>query len=143
MAFSIKFVEAVSLSTARGLLTLGDFQEELDIPLVFWNESNYKLQWKQALIRITSECYADSCLITAMYDPELANFIVWWPMYKSKSTVYIQNQMLFMKDLSEKFVPEDLYSFINARRTISDNGEPISEWSVEVDEIKTFLSSMY
>jgi hypothetical protein len=38
-----------------------------------------------------------------MRDPSVANFIVWWPMYRVDETVFIQNQLLFLDQLASSF----------------------------------------
>lgn len=144
MSFSIEFLEEPVLDlrpdekAAYGMLTIGAFQERFVVPLGFWEVAHYRKHWRDSLTRIT-ESRLTSCLITAMYDPSKANFIHWWPLYPDADLVRIQNQLLFLRDLREPFDVRNPFRFIPPRETVSDEGEPISEWVVTLEEIMWFL----
>jgi hypothetical protein len=146
MVFSIKLLlDPVSdiepNGTARlGLIEMGSFQERFKASLTYWNADNYQRHWRQAVARIIQSS-TTSCLISSMYNPTNANFIVWYPMYRVGDTVFIQNQILFLDELPLPFNENDPFSSIPERRTISDGGELLSEWSVPLEDLKTFLLS--
>jgi hypothetical protein len=82
---------------------------------------------------------AKSCLITSMFDPLTANFIFWWTLYLDGNIVHIQNQILFLDELDKPFSKLNPYEFIRERKTVSDEGDKISEWDISVDDIKVYL----
>jgi len=134
MAIRIRFVDGqlTEDGSAIGEIRLNDFTERFEAPLGFWNVKDYERQWALGL-RLVSEGSSKSCLITAMYDPAVANFIVWWPIYRERDHVVVQNQVLFMKRLKAKFDAEDPYRSIDDRVSVTEDGEPVSEWIVDAD----------
>jgi hypothetical protein len=144
MAFSIKLLlEPVpgiepSGTASLGLIEIGPFQERFKASLTYWNADDYQRHWGQAVARIVQSS-TTSCLISSMYDPKNANFIVWYPMYRVDDTVFIQNQILFLDELPLPFDENDPFSSVPERRTTSDRGELLSEWSVPLEDLKTFL----
>jgi hypothetical protein len=117
-----------------GEIRLNDFVERLEVPVVFWSADQYEQQWEDGVNRLLSGALK-SCLITAMYDPKAANFIVWWPMYRAGDVVILQNQILFLDRLALPFDPLDPYRSIGDRITASEEGEAISEWILSFDEL--------
>jgi hypothetical protein len=75
-----------------------------------------------------------------MRDPQTANFIQWWPLYRLDDTVHVQNQILFMDALPGPLLPHDPYVHVAERRTVSEDGSPISEWRVPVADVEHFLT---
>lgn len=131
MALKIYFLDdATAVDLCRGEIVLNNFVERFEAPLSFWSASQYKKQWSEGLRRII-DGDSRSCLITSMYDPKKANFIVWWPMYRYPDRIVVQNQILFMNKLPELFDPSDPYRFIGEHVSIGDEGEPVSEWFID------------
>ena len=67
------------------------------------------------------------------YGPQRA-----WVLYREDAAVYVQDQLLIPGwdgSLSE----EGTVLSVPPHRTISDTGEPISEWETTVQSIETFL----
>ena len=121
-----------------GDIQLGEFHEIFMASMSYWNKSDYLMQWKVALIKI---CNGNdkSCLITSMFDPSIANFIFWWTLYLDGKTVHIQNQIFFLDELEKPFLEANPYEFIPARKTVSDEGDKISEWHVDVNYIEAYI----
>lgn len=148
MAFSLSFLdEKVSKDwdssgeMRLGLIVIGDFEEHFEASLSYWSVEDYRRQWKQALERVkTGE--TKSSLITRMYDPQTANLIVWWPLYREGQQVYIHNSFLLMDALNEPFDPLAPYKHVADRRTIGEDGGRISEWETTITEIEEFLATL-
>src|SRR6266478_1983231 len=93
MSFAIELLpdevpHSVVQEAARwGLITTASFQERFIVPLHYWNATDYVQYWRQAISRLIGES-DKSCLVTAMYDPQTANFIKWWPLYRVGDSVY-------------------------------------------------------
>jgi hypothetical protein len=142
MKFSINFIDKQTENGDGrfqiGELRLGDFYETFWASLCYWNKSQYLHQWDDALKRL---CNGNdkSCLITSMFNPSIANFIFWWPLYLDGSIVHVQNQILFFEQLDKPFSELNPYDFIGNRATINDDGNKISEWDVPLDDIKFHL----
>src|SRR5215211_3873361 len=148
MVFSIKWMpkSVVNPEThekaGQGVITLGKFQERFTAPLDYWTAKAYREHWKQAIARIVQDSSV-SCLVTSMYDPATANYIVWWPMYRVGEMVHLQNQLLFLENLPSPFVPSDPCLFVPERVTVNEEGEKVSEWSVPVQDMEIFLREQY
>lgn len=117
----------------NGFIRIGDMQESIYCPVVTWSIREYKKQWKDALERLKN--HTTSCLITGFVikngEPELE----WWPMYKIENKIYVQNQWLWGENYKERigdkpFTPDTCYDFVQPRKTFTEEGEKISEWSV-------------
>lgn len=121
-----------------GIISIGDFVENIYVGLTSWSRGQYEQQWRMAVARIVAG--ADrSPLIVSYVEPPLANSVMLWPIYRDGETVYIQNRLLFLDQLSEPFSADRPWDFLTDRKTISANGDRISEWTTNVDSLREFL----
>jgi hypothetical protein len=127
--------------TCYGRIQIGDFQEKFEINVSFWEPKNYVNHWNRSILRIANK-EEKSCLITSLSDPRNSNFIFWWPMYRDKDKVFIQNGVLFLDEVSDSFTLENPYENIPDRETVSEDGEPISEWEIGIESLKNYLASV-
>jgi hypothetical protein len=145
MNFSINLTDRDFLDGSErfqvGEIQIGKFHETFVASLSYWNKLDYLMQWEVALTRIYSG-NDKSCLITSMFDPSIANFIFLWVLYLDGSIVHVQNQILFLEELDKPFLEKNPYEFIRDRKTVSDEGDKISEWDVDVNDIKTCLGTL-
>lgn len=143
MAFSIKLLDEPASdleSTKLGLLTIGSYVERFVASTTYWDVSRYRRHWQQAITRIVQGALK-STLITSMYDPAVANFIYWWPMYRLGDTVQFQNHILFLSELETPFDPNDPFRFVPERMIINSDGERASEWSASIADLEGSLSN--
>ncbi|WP_120497429.1 hypothetical protein [Kiloniella sp. EL199] len=119
-----------------GTIKIDDFSESIYAPLAYWNVNDYRKQWREACQDLLSGC-EKTALITSMKDSDNANFLVTWPMYRAENKVYIQNQILFLDEVS--FDENNISNSISEREAEAEDGEPISEWSVSVEAIESFV----
>ncbi len=139
MGFSIDFIDYKSPDKflTRGQISIGDFSEEFECAIHYWDKERYINQWVEGCNKICKD--SKSALVTSMNDPEKANFIVWWIMYREDNNIYVQNQFLFMEHLSSPFLEENLYSYIDDREIVNEDGREISEWQTNVFEMQEWL----
>lgn len=139
MNFAIELFDEMSepKGAASGLITIGSFQERFTAPLDYWGVNDYRRHWYDSINFLISTG-KDSCLITAMHDPNTANFIQWWLLYPCGSRVFIQNQLLFLNTLSSPFNVLRPYLHVPAREVINDQGVPISEWESTLNNFVSF-----
>src|SRR5688572_20025050 len=107
MAFSIDLLDETDSDTESGmsgLLIIDSYVERFVVATDYWDVTRYRLHWRQAITRIVQQSVT-SALITSMYDPSVANFIYWWPMYRLGDTVVFQNHILFFNELQTHFDP--------------------------------------
>lgn len=143
MAFRIDLLDepADDIEATRfGLLTIGSYVERFVAATTYWDVTSYRRHWQQAITRIVQGSVT-STLITSMYDPAVANFIYWWPMYRIDDTVLFQNHILFLNQLETPFDPNDPFRFVPERKTVDSDGKRISEWSASIMDLEGFLSN--
>ena len=145
MGFSIRFLSPEEYGPydqepdlILGEITIGCFTERFEASTSYWSIHDYQKQWEKALDRTISG-EKKSCLITSMYDPEHANFIFWWLLYREGQKVIVQNQILFLNDKKLIFNPTKPCKNINDRESISEDGLPISEWELSISDIDRFV----
>ena len=143
MSFSIKFIRdsITDLEPGEkakyGRITLGAFRERVFISLDYWTVTDYRRHWHQAVKRIVKGSKF-SCLITSMDDPTTAKYITWRPMYRVRDTIYVQDHMLFLDSLPIPFDVENPFKSVPPRKTVNEEGEQISEWSVPLSDVEVF-----
>ncbi len=146
MAFAIRFLPDSSrvkvpvhgTLEAVGEIVLDESSEVFIAPLSFWTKAQYEAQWREALHRIVRNV-SPSCLITVMNDPSTANFIYSWEMWRQGHEILFQEGTIFLEEHREHFDPNNPYGFIPEYSNMTEDGEQVSEWSVPVKDISTFL----
>lgn len=121
-----------------GRITIGSFSEKFESPLCFWKKEQYRDQWSSAINCLVSSSSAKTALITAMYDPPIANFLTWWPTYREGAKVFGQNQLLFLDQLTTSFDLAMIDEIVRPRRAVNPEGRRISEWSCSVADLIEF-----
>jgi hypothetical protein len=149
MSFDIKLTdEAVpdlktGDSAVFGEIMLGDFTERFYASTTYWLKSNYYKQWEYAVRSIVDgPDNAKAGLITCMYDPQNANFIHCWPMFREGDRVHFRNNLLFLEDLPKPFDVDKVASYIGDHATTSDDVTKPSEWVIEISDLKDWLRKL-
>jgi len=148
MPFSISFCDTPQVyeyddpmtAGAEGLLALGEWQESFLSSLYEWTKQDYERQWQAAINSLTKGA-AKAALITEYVGTQSSSKLEWWPLYRIGETVYVQNHLLFYDQLSEPFSLGDISRFITDRRTVNEDGNPISEWNVPLAALRQFLGA--
>jgi hypothetical protein len=130
-------------SAFYGRIVLDGFEETFAASLVSWSRDDYDRHWKKALEHLVAG--ADrSALITDYVEPPMhpntEDYLVWWPLYRDGDNVYVQNQILFFKQLGKPFLPARPWDSVRDRQLINGDGQSISEWPTTVKDIRQFLS---
>ena len=105
-----------------GEISIGDFTEhfacyESPLPL-----DQTELQWKHELQKLL----AGEQAVALQHDPRLA-----WIVYRTGSRCYIQ----------QRFSPTGDFSNLLPRRTVSEDGDRISEWAIDLSAIERFTDA--
>ena len=112
--------------------------ESFEASLSYWSINLYKRQWNDAITK-TVNGEKKTCLITSMYDPKQANFIVWWPIYCEGSNIYIQNSLFFFKNIKEPFDENNIYNYVPGYSIDSNSKYKVSEWKINIDSLIDYL----
>ena len=141
--FSLKFIFNKKFSPVRnemvalGEITLENFAEKFESSLSFWTISDYEKQWIEAAKRILK--FDQTAFITDLDNPKTSKFLTWWKAWKIEEKIFMQNQLLFLNQLSNSFDIKNPYKFIGDRTTETEDDEQISEWVISLEDIENFL----
>ena len=125
---------------SRGRLRIGEFWEDFYSSLFHWSRAQYMNQWRRAVQDIVDGA-KQSALIVSFLTLDVSSNLEWWPMYRVGETVYLQNHLLLFDQLESPFSPEAPLASLRHRNTISETGDSISEWSVQLSALEHFLQS--
>ena len=123
----------------RGTIVAGTLREDFESSLSWWSAPSYKRHWREAILRLILGS-ASTAIITNCTDPHSSNFITWWPGYRIGSDAVFQQQILFVDDLSGSFDPSSPFGHVAERESETEDGIPISEWRVPLDDLADYLS---
>lgn len=139
--FSFEIVEPRP-PLGKGVVVIGEFREEFEVDLSFWNVAEYRACWLAQLRRFLNGG-SKAAMITSIPDPTTANFIFWWPMYwVDPDTVAVQHQVLMLEELAKAFDPMSLHDHVPDRETLSEDGDAISEWWVARTSVEAFVDRL-
>ena len=126
-----------------GRITIGNFSERFVLSVDSWSLNDYKQQWADGLELIKSNYV--SCLVVLAQNLRTNPLIEMWTLYKERKTVFIQNQLFNREIIRELNLSVDLSNFdtkmayqlvaATPRETLTEEGEKISEWNVDISEI--------
>lgn len=121
-------------------IIIDEFTEPVHLPLSYWKADDYRSSWRSSLEEgIRNKKH--SALAVSMYEPGYTNFIFVWVVYFLGNKAAIQNSILFL-DECHGFTPEKINDFIEPRTTHNEDGEEISEWSTNIDNVLDFYNSL-
>ena len=144
--FGIFFKDkSVSINNGNGMyilasISLGEYVEELHIPIDYWGIEEYKKSWATSIVD-GIEKKKHSVLITSMHEPESLNFISAWIIYYDGEISYVQNKIIFVDDFPE-FDTSKINEYVNKREIFNEDGFKISEWIVKTKDVIDFYHSI-
>lgn len=125
------------IPSLEGEITIGNFKESFHMPLDCWAMNDYQRQWREGLERIKT--HNQSCLVANVQGLPLTPYINWWILYKDKreNKLFVQNHILveeiYTSQVGNKsFTIENCYNYIQPREIIDEEGNKISEWSIDL-----------
>jgi hypothetical protein len=136
--FDIRFElgPEVDLGNRLGSITLGSHIERFRSPVAYWSLRDYERQWIAAAQRLLTQ--PETVFLTSVPDPEAAEVIRGWPMWREEDLIYVHERLFVLKQLNHKFDVDQPYSHVGQRLQIGEDGR-ISEWRVTVQDISSFL----
>ena len=120
----------------RGTITLGDFSEEFLAAAWLWDSERYKQQWRAAARALIAETDR-SAFVTSFIHPDAHHNVI-WPAWRVGRLVYVQNHLLLRANLPAVLDVDGIHRFVGDRQTSNEDGEPISEWMVTLDDVTAF-----
>jgi hypothetical protein len=119
--FKIEFVGSLAENREGPVarIKVGSFEERFRVDLSYWSVQNYEQSWHNALLHLEDGSDVVSCLISSMINPAYANFVHCWPMYRNGNIVHVQNSIIFMEEVADRFEPSSPWKVISPRETVS------------------------
>lgn len=142
MGFNVELYQECNSNceVCTGRIRIGEFEEAFESSLEYWTVEQYEEQWRAAISHVLDE-RRNACLITSVTDPKTANFLFWWPIYVNGDLAILQNQILFLERYRGTFELENPYQYLEPYENTSEDGQPISEWSVSLMDLKAWRDS--
>ena len=123
----------------EGEITLDAHVERFESPTYLWPVERYERQWLQAAERLVAGA-PTSAFFTAVHAPDDTELHRWWVMYREGDAVHVQEQLLLINDVPAPLVLSDPYRAIRPRNRRSDDGSPISEWRLAIEDLREFVA---
>jgi hypothetical protein len=147
MMFSISFLDIpteypyddASTKAARGRIVLGNFAEEFLANLHEWTQPEYREHWNRSILSML-EGEKNAVLIMSFNLPAVASHLEWWALYRVEERIFVQNQLILFDDLKSEFDVNRAVESLRDHRLQTDEGVRISEWSVSMDDLRTFVA---
>ncbi|MGX3067154.1 hypothetical protein [Ursidibacter arcticus] len=137
IVFPDSFVNEWGEIFVQASIAVNEFSESFLLPISYWDISAYQKQWKKSLNNMIFGNQDKAILFTSMYDLKKTNFIHSWIVYREEKKVILQNKILF-KDDYVVFSMKELIDKIPNREIYSEDGQKISEWVVDYDDVVEF-----
>jgi hypothetical protein len=125
---------------AIGGLELGSDSDTFTADLTLWTPADYEAQWRAGVARLAVGATTSSALITSYAGPEGA-FHFMWPMWRVGDQIVFAERLVSGESISEADTIEDFYRAVGEHQSHSDDGEPISYWTVPFSDVLAFLGS--
>ena len=136
-----EFLADDNTPSAIGEILLGDYRDTFAATLFEWSRPQYEASWRFELTRLLDG--ADrAVLLTQLLIPGKSGLPNWWALYRGeRNEVVIQEHFGINEKLFIRFSPQNPSESLKDRRAFTDNGRPISEWTVKTEDIESFLNN--
>lgn len=119
---------------------LAEAEERWEAPLHYWRESDYEAQWRDGAERIVSGAEV-SCLVTISNEPNDAQILQWWELYRLGDEVAVHEALWIASELGP-LDPAAAYDALdNKYGATTDDGTSVSEWRLPVNDFKDWLQA--
>lgn len=123
---------------ALGGLELGADSDSFSADLSTWSMPEYEAQWREGIARLAAGCES-SGLVTSYAGPD-APLHFMWPMWRVRDQIVFHEHLVPGDAITGPDVNDQFYQAVGQRRSRTDDGEPISEWTVPFSELLAFLA---
>ena len=140
--FDVHFAEGPTVNDegwwhAVGTIVLGEYRDGFEISLEWWGRAAYEQQWLGAAKRLLSG--AECVMFLVSYNGPDATFHLAWPVWRNGDSVHVQNCLVLTEQLPTPFNPDEAHRIVGMRETVSEEGEPISEWVISLADVRAFV----
>lgn len=118
---------------AIGKIRIGNFSETFHVPLSYWTRDKYRSQWKAAIYKLI---HGENkvALITSMYSPKCKLHPLVEDVPHRRKYTHSKSSVVYGRP-RQKNLMRKIYQFIPERRTLTEDGDSISEWIISLKDI--------
>ena len=143
MTFDISFVaqdeaRESPVGTAIGVISIGSYRERFIAPTDYWTPEDYRESWLNAL-RVVLGSEGKAALITSLRDPIARGIVRWWPVYRVRAEIVLQEQLLMLADLTPAFDISQPFRHVLPFSETDDEGTQLSSWRTSVTAVENYL----
>jgi len=119
-----------------GEIRLGEFRERFRAPLDPWTPADYERQWRAAAERLLGGQPSAFWTIPWQF---------WWVMWPEGDEAVMHEELLLPDRIkaggytAEPAAGTAPYELIGPRESLTDDGEPVSEWRVALTAVRVWL----
>ena len=118
-----------------GQVCLGEYRESFLAPLDVWSREQYEGQWHEAAARLVAGEERSAFFTSA--------FQSWWAMWRHGALLYVHEELIVPQRFATLGAAPDLtrapYQLLGPYAAVSQDGDPISEWQLSLDDVREFL----
>ena len=120
----------------RGEIILGDWREEFLAPIGEWSEADYEREWLRSAQRLLNGSMRVGFVHHMAHAGASHHFM--WQAWREGERVFLQERLLVAADLPATFRPNDPDGVVEERMETTEDGEPISQWQVDLAAIRAY-----
>ena len=121
---------------AIGRIFIGEFHEPFEAPLTWWGRWDYERHWHAQARQLLSQGRA---LFLTSYRGPHASAHVGWPAWRQADLVIVQHHLILVARLARPFNAARPHEAVGAREAVSEDGAPVSQWTVALDAVQAFV----
>jgi hypothetical protein len=132
--------KTVHRRNGRGTIVIGDFQENFTSGLAFWTPEQYLENWCNVL-RLMLSGAERGCFITHM-DSDLKGdngYGMAWEFYRLDEVIAFHNRLIIPEAPIEGLASMDPGPWMNDYRSVTEDGQRISEWRIPRKNLRVNL----
>lgn len=117
----------------KGLITIGDFEEHIDIQTGFWGKNDYINSWRESRNRLLAKDGSKAVFFTQVLDPrtKARSYVAeCWAAYRVSNRIYIQTYYL---PPPKKTDLASYKEYLANQPTEREQG--VSEWKISLGSI--------
>ena len=113
-------------------LEIADARLIFSLDLRYWRVRDYQRQWKSGIDRLVLGAHS-SALMTA-FRGRGGEAHHMWALWRADGRLHVQRHCVLPSEIAEPFDPLNPYEHVEARIPVTEEGLPLTEWSVELDQ---------
>jgi hypothetical protein len=123
-----------------GTIIAGELCETFYAGTAFWSREDYERSWFRALDHLLSLDSSTSCLVTYIPSGLPEGIVTLWPLYREGDIVHVQQHLVFPPDMTPQIPVDTPWELVRPRNTVNEGGRRISEWDVDIADVREFLA---